>query len=287
MKRADAGVEWRDLVPITRREVFNELALSAPWLVGSVYCYRRGWIVAGAACSFYLFLAGLRQSHGAQHYSLGISRRAHEWVLFGLSVLMMGSMHAVQVSHMNHHRHCLEEEDAEGNVARLRWWEALLSGPLFAGGLLRCAWAKGSPASRRWIVAEMLGVVLLTMVAWIGFLPVALACHLSAMLLGECFTGFFAVWIVHHDCEDSAGRTQRGAWLNWISYNMLFHREHHLYPATPTGHLDELARRLDLRCETTARKQVVGYSRRRRVARRRVFLKFEKEKMPNQLETEQ
>jgi hypothetical protein len=88
MKRAASGVGWRDLVPLTRREVFNELAVSAPWLVGSIYCYGRGWPVAGAGCSFYFFLAGLRQSHGAQHYSLGISRRAHEWVLFSLSLLM-------------------------------------------------------------------------------------------------------------------------------------------------------------------------------------------------------
>lgn len=71
--------------------------------------------------------------------------------------------------------------------------------------------------------------------------------HFMAMLAGECFTAFFAVWTVHHGCEGAAfpSRTQRGEWLNWISYAMFFHTEHHLFPAVPTPHLPELARRLD------------------------------------------
>jgi hypothetical protein len=97
-------------------------------------------------------------------------------------------MHAVQVSHMNHHRHCLEEEDAEGNVARLRWWEALVSGPLFAGALLRCAWEKGSVASRRWMVAEVIAVFVLAIFTWVGCLPAALAC-----------TSPYDIMLVHKD----------------------------------------------------------------------------------------
>jgi fatty acid desaturase len=33
--------------------------------------------------------------------------------------------------------------------------------------------------------------------------------------------------------------------LLFISYNMFLHAEHHLFPAVPTAHLAELARRLD------------------------------------------
>jgi fatty acid desaturase len=70
--------------------------------------------------------------------------------------------------------------------------------------------------------------------------------HVAAMLTGECFTGFFAVWTVHHGCHSrEPGRTQRGCWLNLISYSMFLHAEHHLFPAVPTAHLPELARRLD------------------------------------------
>jgi len=57
------------------------------------------------------------------------------------------------------------------------------------------------------------------------------------------------VWSVHHDCEgntsDYDSRTLRSRWLSPLAYNMLFHLEHHNYPAIPTCHLPQLAERLD------------------------------------------
>ena len=38
---------------------------------------------------------------------------------------------------------------------------------------------------------------------------------------------------------------ERGALITALSYGMLFHVEHHLFPAVPTRHLAELARRID------------------------------------------
>lgn len=73
-------------------------------------------------------------------------------------------------------------------------------------------------------------------------------------------TGFFAVWTVHHGCEphDVLARTQRGRWINRLSYSMFFHVEHHLYPAVPTCHLWRLAERLDAAASGATLKQVVG-----------------------------
>ncbi len=66
------------------------------------------------------------------------------------------------------------------------------------------------------------------------------------MLIGEFFTAFFAVWTVHHDCdEETIARTQRSGWKNFITYNMFYHLEHHLFPAVPTIKLPELAKRID------------------------------------------
>jgi fatty acid desaturase len=84
--------------------------------------------------------------------------------------------------------------------------------------------------------------------------------HVAAMLAGECLTGFFAVWTVHHGCgAHEPGRTQRGEWLNRLSYSMFFHAEHHLFPAVPTGHLDVLARRLDAVTAEVSRRQVLRF----------------------------
>jgi fatty acid desaturase len=246
-------VEWKDLVPLNRREQLMEITLSLPWLFASAWFYGLDKWLLGGFCSFYFFLTGLRQSHGAQHYSLGISRMGHDLLLFALSVLMLGSMHAVQASHLQHHRHCLELEDTEGGVAREKWWVAILQGPLFLARLHQTAWRIGNARQRRWIAAELVGIVgMISICFWIKA-GSAWHWHATAMLAGECLTAFFAVWIVHHDTPNASGRTQRGAWINRLSYNMFFHMEHHLYPAVPTAHLHLLAVRLDERARVEKR----------------------------------
>lgn len=254
------AIPWRDQLHLTRFEKLWELTLPVPWLVGSLACHHFGHWILGAVCSFYFFLTGLRQSHGAQHYTLGVSRVGQDMVLFALSVLMLGSMHAVQVSHLHHHRHCLDEDDAEGSTARLVWWRAILIGPLFPLRLHRTAWRLGSPAKRRWIAAETAAFLALAALAIvIPGLP-ALRGHVLAMLIGESLTGFFAVWTVHHDCEPEGlfARTQRGRWVNRLCYGMFYHAEHHLFPAVPTCHLPILAGRLDAAMSGAGWKQVVG-----------------------------
>lgn len=253
-------VEWRDLVALTPAEKVWELSLGLPWFGLSLWCYAHDWWPVGLACSFYVFLTGLRQSHNAQHYSLGLPRLIQDGVLFVLSALMLASMHAVQATHLHHHRYCLEEEDIEGATARFPWWQALLGGPLFFVQLHESAWRLANRRKRLWILAELLGIASVVTMACFVWNWVALRWHVGAMLLGECLTGFFAVWTVHHGCgAHEPGRTQRGRWLNWISYSMFYHAEHHLFPAVPTAHLAELARRLDSVLPELSRNLVLPY----------------------------
>lgn len=253
------AIEWRDLLTLSPVEKTWELVLSLPWLAGSLVCYHAGWSVLGGFCSFYFFLTGLRQSHGAQHYSLGVPRPVQDGILFVLSLLMLASMHAVQASHMHHHRHCLDDDDAEGSTARLPWWQALLAGPVFPLRLHRAAWRLARPEKRRWIAAEVAGVVAIVAAALALPMP-ALQWHVAAMLIGESMTGFFAVWTVHHGCDPHGlhSRTQRGRWMTWISYSMFFHAEHHLFPAVPTCRLARLAERLDAAAPELRWPQVVS-----------------------------
>lgn len=237
-------VVWKDLLPMNRREIIFELTLVLPWLAASVWCYAVGWVGLGVVGSFFVFLTGLRLSHGCQHYQLPIDRKWQDRVLFALSAVMLGSMHAVQATHLNHHRHCLDEHDFEGAVARQPMWRAILTGPLFLIRLHRAALGLARANKRRWILAE-LAVVLGILIAT-PWLPAALQWHAAAMVCGECFVGFFAVWTVHHHCDDTLPyRTQRGRWINRLFYNMFLHAEHHLFPAVPTCHLATLAERID------------------------------------------
>jgi hypothetical protein len=95
-------------------------------------------------------------------------------------------------------------------------WQALLAGPASALHLHRAGWTLGGPRAHRWILAEVIALgIVLTAAALINFLP--LRAHVATMVVGQCFTAFFAVWTVHHDCEPAGriARTQRG-WLKNI-----------------------------------------------------------------------
>jgi fatty acid desaturase len=258
---------WRDLVPLTTWEKALECSLSLPWLFLSCFAYDRlshtgslAWFVIGCTGSFFFFLTGLRQSHNAQHRCLGIGRRGHDGMLFLLSVLMLASMHAVRVTHLHHHHHCLHDEDFEAAHSNEPWWKVVLLGPLFVWRLHLFAWHEGDASCRRWILAELLAVAgVVTATQW-GLGGDWLRWHVSAMIVGECCTAFFAVWIVHHGCEADGqiARTQRGWLRNFLSYSMFYHLEHHLYPAVPTCHLPRLAERLDRQAPHYRHMQVIG-----------------------------
>jgi fatty acid desaturase len=237
---------WRALIPLTRRERFIELTLPLPWLMVSLCLYATPWWGLGFVAAFYFFLTGLRLSHNAQHCSLGVGRRVHDGVLFALSVAMGASMHAVQATHLNHHRHALNEHDIEGRVASLGFPRILFAGPRFIFDLHRFALTKGRARQRAWVVAELLAIAAL----WVTALASDvrwLQLHVLAMLVGEAMTAFFAVWIVHREADavPSRSRTERKSWVNFLTYNMLLHAEHHAYPAVPTIHWPHLARLRD------------------------------------------
>ncbi len=241
------AVQWQDLRQLTRFEVLHELLLSPPWLAASWCAASFEHYVIALGCSFMFFVTGLRQVHNAYHYALGLSRKATEWLMFALSVLMLGSMHAVQINHLRHHRHCMKQEDVEAMSARMPAWQAILVGPLFPLRLHHKALQVADARQRAWIRRE-LAANLVWMGAVFGVLELPwLKYHVLAMAVGQCLTAFFAVWTVHHDCEPDGvfARTIRGRAKGLATYNMFYHVEHHLFPGVPTRKLHVLAQRLD------------------------------------------
>lgn len=254
------SVPWRDLVPLSWWQVVRELALPLPWLAGSLALAHHGHWCLALPLSFVFFLAGLRQVHNAYHHALGLPRPATEGVMFAWSVLMLGSMHAVRHNHLRHHRHCLDDDDVEGRCARMPGWQALLTGPTFPLRMHIHAWTHGGRRLRAWMTAELAATVLLVGAACAWREGTALGYHVLAMALGQCLAGFFAVWTVHRDCDPAhvIARTSRARLLNWATFNMFFHVEHHLFPRVPTCRLPELARRLDAAAPEFRRARVIG-----------------------------
>lgn len=240
-------LEWRDLVPMRRRDGFVECLHPAPWLIGSwAFAAWASW-PAALACSFMFFLTALRLNHEAIHNNLGFSRRDHRRVLHGLSALMLGSNSAVAFNHLRHHAHLGRSRDVEGKCGRLSALGVLAYGPRFPVEMHLSAWRDGGPALRRRMGID-LALNLAVLVAAIGSGLAWLLYHVLVMAFAQCLTAFFAVWITHHDCEDASleARTQRSRLVNFAVYSMFFHLEHHLFPAVPVRRLARLAARIDV-----------------------------------------
>jgi fatty acid desaturase len=241
-KRLLLDVRWRDLAPMSRIEGVGECLHPTPWLLGSWWLAGQGLWGPAAACAYMFFLTALRLNHEAIHHNLGFSPRGHRLVLHGLSALMLGSNSAVAYNHLRHHTHVGRPEDIEGKCGRMNGWRVLAYGPFFPVEMHVDAWRRGGPDLRRRMTADLalnLGVVAVALASGAAFLLF----HVAAMALAQCLTAFFAVWITHRGCHGEAlvARTQRSGIVNFLTYNMFFHLEHHLFPGVPVKHLPRLA----------------------------------------------
>lgn len=241
-------VAWHDLVPVSHSEVIAELLLPAVWLTLSLIAAYFGWYAAALPLSFVFFLTGLRIVHNAFHGALGLPRAMDNVVLWVMSLIMLGSMHAVRFNHLRHHRLILGEDDVEGRSAGMPAWRALLFGPAFTVLLHTTAFRRGKRRLAATVLTELLMNAL--WITWVFALSGSsvLKYHVTAMLAGHCFTAFFAVWTVHHHCDRThyLARTLRGRIKNAVTFDMFRHIEHHLFPAVPTRHLEKLSERLDV-----------------------------------------
>ena len=238
-------VKWKDLTKLSPKQVFIENTITLPWLAASwIFAHYHLYFFAGS-CSVMFFLTALRQSHNGYHYSLGISKKMTRFVLYLNSILMLISSHAVKFNHLRHHKYYPGEQDHEGKCAGMKWWRAILHGPRHLYDIHYVTAKYGNRVNKRNMTAELVLIFIFTAFAFISGIDF-LIYHVIAMLISEFFSAFFAVWTVHHDLETGTiARTQRKRWKNFITYNMFYHLEHHLFPAVPAIRLHELAERID------------------------------------------
>ena len=240
-----ASVEWQDLRQLSLSETVYNIFLSLPFLLLSWWsAWQEFWLLALAA-TFFFFTAALRQAHDCYHRTLGVSKVATELMLFMLSITMLCSTHAIRHTHLNHHRDPLGDSDVEGNWARLPWYQAILGGGVFSIMIQWFGLTHGSSRNRILVGFDLLLIFAVIVAAFITTHPV-LIYHVLVMILANTMVGFFAVWSVHHGCDDVVyARSERHPLINLLTFNLLYHIEHHLFPAVPTNHLPVLAKRLD------------------------------------------
>jgi len=251
-------IQWTDLLQLSKIEIYYELLIWAPWLLLSLIASAYEYYIVALGFSFVFFITGLRLNHNACHYAVGVSKKNHELVLFVLSILMLGSMHAVQVNHLRHHKYFPKAEDIEAMSAHKPALVAFLIGPIFPILLHIKALQVGCSQQRKWIILE-----LVTNIIWVYMVLFLLnfeflKYHIFVMLIGQCMTAFFAVWTVHHDCdsEKHIARTIRNKLKAKLTFNIFYHLEHHLFPAVPTCHLHLVAKRMDVASPNLIKKEV-------------------------------
>ena len=164
---APAGVIWRDLTRLSNGETLGELLPPLPWLLLALAAGHADIFLVTVLATWLVFMTGLRITHNAFHRSLGLSARANDWVMFAISVLLGGAMHAIEYTHLYHHRHCLADDDIEGRISRYRFVPALLSSPLYPVHIHLTALRKGSVRQRRWIILELVCVAALQACIWL------------------------------------------------------------------------------------------------------------------------
>ena len=240
------NLRWRDLTTLRPHEIIMDLLLWTPWLFLAWFSVVNGlWILAVIGW-FFFFLTGLRLSHEAFHRNLGLPVVVCDLILVFLSPLMFACLNSTRYTHLQHHRHCLKKGDIEGLVAKYKLGEAIYKGFQYPILSHRFAWNSNHSHTIFWMSSEIIWITCFYSVG-IYFFPFLFLAHLIAMVFAECMVSFFAVWMVHHDCEDrqNPARSIRGLWRGLLTYNMFYHYEHHGWSRVPTRNLPELARRLD------------------------------------------
>ena len=240
-----ASVEWQDLRQLSLGETVYNIFLSLPFLLLSWWSAWQGWWLLALVATFFFFTAALRQAHDCYHRTLGVGKLATETMLFFLSITMLCSTHAIRHTHLNHHRDPLGDSDVEGNWACLPWYQAILGGGLFSIAIQGFGLTHGSRSNRILVAFDML----LIFNDCCCFYHDASSFDISRIGddIGQYDGGVLCgMGSVHHGCDEVVyARSERHPLINLLTFNLLYHIEHHLFPAVPTNHLPTLAKRLD------------------------------------------
>ena len=256
IKNAINVVKWQDLRSLTRGQIAYNVILPYPFLLLSWWFASQSWYVLACGASYLFFAAAFRQAHDGYHHSLGTGKRTTTGILLLLSVLLITSLHSIRATHMEHHRNPLGDSDIEGSLAKVSWWQAMLGGVTYRLSIYRQGLRLSSRRNQRiaylefGLIALVIATALVLSVFPIAVPAIAMSAqvlmyHILTMMLANASVGIIAVWGVHHDCDETVARTERNLLVNLLTFNLLYHVEHHLFPAVPSNHLPQLAKRLD------------------------------------------
>lgn len=209
-----------------------------------------GWWPAAVLAVMLLFIAIVASAHDLVHRALGLSPWCNDFMLSLIGMLVLESGHAYRATHLQHHRRFPHDDDPEGDPAHGSFRRALLQGPTFLIRLWGWAWRR-APGERGWLLLEAgwcLAFCLAAGALW-PRTPAPLV-YAALAIAGSWVYPVATVYLPHNAHGENAlsqTYTLRGRIVPRLFLELTYHLEHHLYPAVPSHHYAELARRLEPR----------------------------------------
>jgi beta-carotene hydroxylase len=238
-----------DLLDVTSVRRLTTLALPFAAISGYVlFSMLRLWPLAVISVMALSFISYGSTSHDLVHHTLRLPRRLNDFMLSLIELLCLRSGTAYRLSHLHHHQHLLSENDIEGSVAHGSLMGALNSGITMQFRLWVWAWSN-HPSKRSALEIEAAGMGIMVAIAvWAIQWSIAPVVYVVLVVAGSWLFPLITVYIPH----DPKGQTPlmrtrrfRGWFVRFVSFDHLYHLEHHLYPAVPHHHWKTLADRLD------------------------------------------
>lgn len=226
------------------------LSLSRPFACAALYFVfaALGWWPLALLAVALLFVTIVATTHDLVHGTLGLPRRWNEALICLTGMIVLESGHAYRATHLQHHRMFPDEEDPEGDPARMSFVRALLEGPIFLVRLWLWAWRE-APRERGWLLFEAGWFVAVALAGlWLWPTTPALLLYVGLVIAGSWVYPVATVYLPHNAHGENAlfqTYTLRGALIPRLFLELTYHLEHHLYPAVPSHHYAELARRLE------------------------------------------
>ena len=228
--------------------------LVRPWLLFALYLLTAvaGWWLIAVPLAVVTCLAGFIQMHDSIHRSLGISHKAHDFVLSASGLLLLKSGHGLQITHLRHHGRCLKHDDPEGVCATWPFYRVLLEGPLHIFTMRFYSFKRASH-TMPFQVIETVATVLLVILAILLYVVVKSPVGLVYWAVAASLSATIPIWAAYlphrlapeHPAVRSAGRVAQ-IWTPVIS-SFAFHHLHHAFPKVPTALLPALAIRDEAR----------------------------------------
>lgn len=225
-----------------RRLIATLIARPIVAVVAFTLAAIEGWWFVAVPMSALIYGGTLTAVHHLIHGSLGLSPRARRFWLSALGMLVAESGHALQVTHLAHHRSDSDVPDPEGYIENVTWRQLPLAALQFRYRLMWWGWRYGPRRSRINVEIAVHAIAHLASLALLGVTPL-LWIYLSLIHLAS-FT--FAV-LAGKGPQTNWGRAITTPFVRvhtalgkiaFFSHDQ--HLEHHAYPKVPLPRLREL-----------------------------------------------